>query len=219
MRNGALICVASCAICLQTAEAQEIFTQGGTQGIGIGAALSLGSHFGVHADFNGLDFNHDIFLGGNRYKDDARLRQGGVYLDYFPFSGHGWRVTGGVRFTDDSLTAVSTPNNGTYTFGGKLYPAPPGATATASARYPTTMPYLGIGFGHKPEGKGFGFIADIGVAYGVPQTSYTLSPLLSRLAGPKLSSMLVNTGQQELREKAWRFRWYPVVQIGVSYRF
>jgi hypothetical protein len=57
------------------------------------------------------------------------------------------------------------------------------------------------------------------VAYGVPRTSYTLSPLLAQLAGPQKSAVVQSQGEQELKDKAWRFRWYPVVQIGVSYRF
>ncbi|WP_244816549.1 hypothetical protein [Caballeronia sp. Lep1P3] len=219
MIKRTLVYVASCALGSGTAGAQEVFTQAGTQGIGIGAAYSLGPRFGVHADFNGIDFHHDIFLGGNRYKDDARLRQGGVYLDYFPLEHRGWRITAGVRFNDDSIEAVSSPDNGTYSFDGKRYPAPPGATATATAKYPLAMPYFGIGFGHKPQGKGFGFIADIGVAYGEPRTSYTLSPSLSEMVGPAQSATLVSTGEREVRDKAWRFRWYPVGQIGISYRF
>ena len=104
-------------------------------------------------------------------------------------------------------------------FDGKHYPALPGDTATASAEYPTAMPYFSIGFGHKPTGKGFGFVADIGVAYGVPRTSYTLSPSLAQHAGPVFSQQIASTGAQELSDKAWRYRWYPVITIGVSYRF
>ncbi|WP_124610887.1 hypothetical protein [Burkholderia sp. Bp9143] len=36
------------------AHAQEIYLQGGTQGVGIGAAVSFNSVLGAHADFNAL---------------------------------------------------------------------------------------------------------------------------------------------------------------------
>jgi hypothetical protein len=80
-------------------------------------------------------------------------------------------VTGGARITDDTLIGDTSPSNGMYEFNGRHYPAFPGDTATATARYPTVMPCLGIGFGHQPTGKGLGSITDIGVAYGVPRTS------------------------------------------------
>jgi hypothetical protein len=199
--------------------AQEVFLQGGTQGVGLGAALNVNPSFGLHADFNGLNFSHNFTIGGNLYEDEVHLRQGGVYGDFFPWSASGFRLTGGLRLTDDHLTAVSTPSNGMYEFQGKLYPAYPGESATAEVRYPTAMPYLGIGYGHQSAARGLGFIADLGVAYGIPQVSYTLSPTLERLAGPAMSSDIAATGLQELKQKVSPYRWYPTVQIGVSYRF
>ncbi len=204
---------------LGSAQAQEIFLQGGTQGAGIGAAASFNANLGVHADFNGIAFPHDFTVGGNRYQDDVRLLQGGLYADVFPWRTSGFRLTGGVRFSDDELSGTSVPTNGTYTFGGKRFRALPGEYAVAEARYPTTMPYLGFGYGHRPASKGFGFIADLGVAYGIPDVSYTLSPGLAKVAGPVKSQVIVQTGLQQLRSKVSPYRWYPVVQIGVSYRF
>jgi hypothetical protein len=103
-------------------------------------------------------------------------------------------------------------------FGGK-HTRLPRDTATATAEYPTVMPYFGIAFGHQPSAKGFGFITDIGVAYGVPRTTYTLSPSLTQHAGPLFAQQNASTGAQELSDKARRYRLYPIVQIAVSYRF
>ncbi|CAN7449885.1 hypothetical protein [Caballeronia sp. LjRoot31] len=219
MITKTMILAACSAVWIGGVHAQEIYLQGGTQGAGIGGAIGLGSNFGLHADFNAINLSHNFTVGGNRYDDDIHVRQGGLYLDFFPWSGLGFRMTGGVLFTDDKLSGVSTPSNGTYVFGGKHYPALPGDTATATAEYPTVMPYFGIGFGHQPLAKGFGFIADLGVAYGVPRTSYTLSPSLAQHAGPAFAQQIASTGAQELSDKARRYRWYPIIQIGVSYRF
>lgn len=202
-----------------SAHAQEIFLQGGTQGAGIGAAVSFNSVLGAHADFNAINLSHDFSFGGNRYQDDLKLRQGGLYADIFPWRGHGFRITTGLRFNDDSIRGVSVPTDGTYVYGGHHFPALPGMYATAEARYPTVMPYLGIGYGHRPASKGFGFIADLGVAYGIPRCSYTLSPELAARIGPVNSQILVQSGLDELRRTMSRYRWYPVVQIGISYRF
>jgi hypothetical protein len=164
MLNRVTISIAFGALWASGVQAQEVYVQGGTQGLGVGAALGISPNFGVHADFKAFNLSHDFAVDGNRYQGDIRLRQGGLYLDYFPWSSVGFRVTGGVLFTDDTLTGVSTPTSGTYDFGGKRYPAVPGESSTASARYPTVMPYFGFRFGHRPTGKGFGFIADLGVA-------------------------------------------------------
>lgn len=72
-----------------SAHAQEIFLQGGTQGAGIGAAVSFNSVIGAHVDFNAINLSRDFSFGGNRYQDDLKLRQGGIYADIFPWSGSG----------------------------------------------------------------------------------------------------------------------------------
>ncbi|EUC14758.1 hypothetical protein [Paraburkholderia hospita] len=202
-----------------TADAQEIFIQAGTQGPGIGGAITVTQMVGLHADFNAISFHHDFTVSGIRYKDDVDLRQGGLYLDLFPFRASGFRMTAGVRFNDDHLTGTSAPTNGAYVFEGKTYPAFPGEYAVAEVRYPTVMPYFGIGYGHHQQTKGWGLIADLGVAYGIPEVSYTLSPALTQKAGPAMSLQIASDGLNELRSKVSPYRWYPVLQIGVSYRF
>jgi hypothetical protein len=219
VKTKKVIWVVGLAFSIETSHAQEIFVQGGTLGIGVGAALSVTSWFGVHADFNAFKFKHDFDVGGNRYKDDVRLRQGGIYGDIFPWASSGFRITAGVRFTGNEVSGQSVPTNGMYSFNGQSTPAFPGEYATATAKHPPVMPYLGIGYGLHPSRKGFGLVVDLGVAYGIPRSSYTLSPALAQAAGPELSQQIVATGLQELRNKASPYRWYPTLQIGVSYRF
>ncbi|MGF6858837.1 hypothetical protein [Paraburkholderia sp. CI3] len=219
MKAGKVIWVVALPCLIETSHAQEVYLQGGTLGIGVGAAWSVTSWFGVHADFNAINLSHNFEVGGNRYEDGIRLRQGGLYGDFFPWAGTGFRVTAGLRLTDNEVSGNSVPTNGMYVFEGKASPAFPGEYATATARYPTAMPYLGIGYGLHPRANGWGLVVDLGVAYGIPKSSYTLSPALSQAAGPEMSQQIINTGLQQLRDKASPYRWYPTLQLGISYRF
>ncbi|KAA1006292.1 hypothetical protein FVF58_27350 [Paraburkholderia panacisoli] len=65
---------------------------------------------GVHADFNAITLSHDFTLGGNRYEDDLRLRD--LNGDFFPWANSGFRVTTGVRITDNELSGNSISTNG-----------------------------------------------------------------------------------------------------------
>ena len=219
VRSGWYVLSVMVWVLATNADAQEIFLQAGSQGAGIGAAITIMQIAGLRADFNAISLHHDFTVSGIRYKDDLDLRQGGLYLDLFPLRASGFRLSAGVRFNDDHLTGTSVPTDGTYLFDGKRFPALPGEYAIAEARYPAVMPYFGIGYGHHPQAKGFGIIADLGVAYGIPEVSYTLSPALAQRAGPAMSQQIVNEGLSELRAKVSPYRWYPVAQIGVSYRF
>ena len=140
-----VIWVVGVAISTETSHAQEIFVQGGTLGIGVGAALSINSRFGVHADFNAFKLSHDFTVGGNRYESDLRLRQGGLYGDFFPWVNSGFRITAGVRITDNEVSGNSVPTNGVYLFNGVASRAFPGEYATATVQVPACDAISGRG--------------------------------------------------------------------------
>src|SRR5262245_39789963 len=147
MKSAKVIWVVGLACLIKAPHAQEVYLQGGTLGVGVGAAWNINSRFSVHADFNAINLKHNFYVGGNRYEDDRRLRQGGLYGDLFPWTGSGFRITAGLRITDNEVSGNSVPTNGTYMFNGSTTPAFPGEYATATVKYPPVMPYLGIGYG------------------------------------------------------------------------
>lgn len=206
---------ATFAMSAGAAHGQEVYVHGGTLGLGIGGAMGLTSWAGVHAEVEGLGFSHAVHVDENRYDGHLSLKQGGLYLDLFPFSGSAFRVTGGALINDDELTAHSTPNaQGNYKIGDDYVPAV-GAAPSAKATLPTVMPYLGIGYGHKPQSKGFGFTFDLGVAYGKPRVSYNVPAIYSSFT----SQANIDEQERKITESVERYKWYPVVQLGVTYRF
>jgi hypothetical protein len=196
-------------------DAQEIYAHGGTLGAGIGAALPLASWAGVHAEFEGLGFSHSVNVSGNEYDGHVKLLQGGLYLDLFPFASSGFRVTAGVLINDDELTGHAVPNaQGMYKIGNDFVPAV-GPAPSTTVTLPRAMPYLGIGYGHKPVSKGFGMTLDLGVAYGRPRTTYSVPQIYTLVT----TQANIDQEEQNISNKVERYKLYPVVQIGVSYRF
>jgi hypothetical protein len=63
--------------------------------------------------------------------------------------------------------------------------------------------------------KGFGFTFDLGAAYGQPKTEYFIPSVYSQL----VSQADINQEESEITSKINKFKWYPVIQLGVSYRF
>jgi hypothetical protein len=197
------------------AHAAEVYLQGGTQGVGVGYAQPLTSWAGLHADLNGFGLSHKFSAGNMNYDGQVHLLSGGTYLDLFPIKSSAFRLTAGLLFNNDYVRGDAVSQNGTYNINGTTYSAP-GATVSAKVSYPTVMPYLGLGFGHKPEAtRGFGFTADIGVAYGKPRVGYNVSPELVAIAGADN----VYAEEQKIRNSVNRYRLYPIVQVGVTYRF
>ncbi|WP_345814906.1 hypothetical protein AAGS40_21740 [Paraburkholderia sp. PREW-6R] len=213
VKNAALAAVV--LLLAGAVQAQEVYVHGGTLGAGVGAALPLTSWAGVHAEIEGLGFSHSVNVDDNQYDGHLKLLQGGLYVDLFPFSSSGFRVTAGALINDDELTAHAVPNaQGNYKIGDDFVPAV-GAAPSATATLPRVMPYLGIGYGHKPVSKGFGLTVDLGVAYGRPHTSYNVPAIYSLFT----TQANIDDEEQKISDKVERYKLYPVVQIGVSYRF
>jgi hypothetical protein len=198
-----------------TAHAQEVYVQGGTLGAGIGAAYSINNWAGVHAEVEGFGLSHSFDVDDNKYDGHLSLKQGGLYFDLFPFSNSGFRLTGGAIINGDELDATAIPDSdGNFKIGNDFVPAI-GAAPTATVKFPAVMPYLGLGYGHKPVSKGFGFTCDLGVAYGKPRVSYSVPAIYSLFT----TQANIDQEEQNISNRVQRYKVYPVVQVGVSYRF
>jgi len=213
--NNAAVVAAMATMMAGAAQAQEIYVHGGTLGAGVGAALPLTSWAGVHAELEGFGLSHSVNVNDNEYDGHLKLLQGGLYLDLFPFSSSGFRVTAGALINEDELSAHAVPNaQGNYKIGDDYVPAV-GAAPSATVTLPRVMPYLGIGYGHKPVSKGFGLTLDLGVAYGRPHTTYNVPAIYSMFT----TQANIDEQERKISDKVEHYRLYPVLQLGVSYRF
>ena len=170
----------------------------------------------MRADIDGFGLSHNFSAGDLDYNAHLHLFGVGTYVDLFPIHSSGFRVSTGLLFNDYHLNGTATPNsNGNITINGTTYNIPNGSV-NAKIKEPTVMPYLGIGYGHKPTAtRGLGFTADIGVAFGRPSVDFNASPDVVAVAGADN----VAAEEQSVRNNAAKYHIYPIVQVGLSYRF
>lgn len=195
----------------------SLYAKAGFLGAGVGYAYGIDRRFTLRGEFTTAGrFSHDVSVGDGDYnlrlKNDMAL----AALDYFPFE-NGFRLTMGVGVRN---TKVSGDSN---TFMGSLPGS--GESAHASLRWPTVAPYLGIGWGHN-NGQhakgGWGFVADVGVYYGKPDYSLTANAAtMNRLNAQSggQGQALINEQRDKWAHEARKLRFFPVVQLGASYRF
>jgi hypothetical protein len=209
--NPGLVLVAA-IVAVAPAEAAEVYTQIGTEGIGLGAGAALSEAFGVRAEVNYGRLNDDFSAGDIDYEAKIKLRGAGLYGDWFP-TPSSFRLTAGASFNNSRIDATGTSSS-TLTINGRRYSAA-GEAVIGTIEWPTVMPYLGVGFGHGPRARGWGFFADLGFLIGKPKTTLTATPgLLAQVPPADLERE-----RRELQDKADDYRLYPVVKIGVSYAF
>lgn len=192
--------------------ATELYSHIGTEGIGLGVGTGLTDSFGLRGEINYGTLNHDLTVADIDYDAKVKLKGAGIYGDWFPTASP-FRVTAGLNFNGSRVNATGTSDT-TLTINGRQYSAA-GEAVYATIKWPSVMPYVGIGFGHALSAKGWGMFADIGVMFGTPKATLSATPGLSSQVG----SDELEAERRELQDKADDYRVYPVLKIGVSYAF
>jgi hypothetical protein len=199
---------------------------GGT--LGAGAEVSFGSPTlqgrALLATWtNSIDVNtNDV-----SYSGDLQLDHLALLVDWFP-TGRGFRLTGGVVFNDDRVDATAPLSQ-------LLDPSdiPPGIPPSlidsvgrleGSATFDSAAPYLGIGFGNSLGTSGrWRFKADLGVMFlGEPQVDLVAAINPAITVPPEVQLILdalVAEEEAYLQSEVNDYDLYPVVQLGVTYRF
>jgi hypothetical protein len=77
------------------------------------------------------------------------------------------------------------------------------------------MPYLGIGWGHNATKPGWGAYGDIGLQFGNPKSTITLSPGLAA----QVPASDVREQERKIDDSAKVLGGWPVLSVGVAYRF
>jgi hypothetical protein len=202
------------------AAAQTIAVKGGTTGLGAEFGWPLADRFAARLWANGGSLSRDQTESGIRY--DAKLKFGTVFAlaDLHPFAG-GFRISAGVAYNDNRFDFTGRGDGSTIEINGVPYNSADVGTLDGRVRFDKTSPYLGIGWGSAPRGAaGFGASIDLGVMFQKPRAS------LTGTCGPSLPAPTCTQLQNDLRAEEAQFRdavddfkAYPVVSVGLSYRF
>lgn len=193
----------------------------GTTGVGLHLVLPYTDHIQFRAGYNGYSDSTTESTSDATYDVSAKLSTFDALVDYFPSAGS-FRLTGGLIYNGNKLDLTARPNGGaSYTFNGTNYAASDVGQIRGDVDFNKVAPYLGIGFGNTVQKKkGWGFTADLGVMFqGTPNVNLRSSDCS---AGTAICSQLATdlaAENSELRDKAKDFQYYPVVRVGLSYKF
>jgi hypothetical protein len=99
-------------------------------------------------------------------------------------------------------------------------------TLEAKGELDPVVPYAGLGWGNAvSEGKGVGFFVDLGVVF-QGKADVTLTPIIpanspiqTTPGARQALDILLRREEQDLEDDAARYDLYPVLSIGISYRF
>jgi hypothetical protein len=174
---------------------------------------SFGDQFNVHLGANYFTLEQDLEENADYSATaSAGLMSFSALGDYFPFQSSTFRITFGAYFNLNEIDAVLTPVE-SYEVGGDVYTPEDLGTLDANIKFNPVAPYIGLGFGNPTGGdSGFGFSFDIGSMYqGGSIVDLTAQGLLEPSAAPDQEALIEDN-------LSW-FKWYPVVSLGITYKF
>ncbi len=195
----------------------------GTLGTGPEVTVPFGEKLAFRGGFYLYDQDLDYIASGVDYQGSLQLRNLLAVVDFHP-GGGAFRFSGGLAWNENSLEGVALiedllglgeipiPFFGFGTFRGEVTVNP-------------VAPYLGFGWGKgsRSSVSGWGFSADFGVLFhGDPEVELTIvdSPFFDNLPGAGLFlDFLLEAERRELERELEDFRYFPVVALGVTYRF
>lgn len=213
-----LALVVTCFAAL-SAHAAGVGLRAGTMGVGGDVSFELAPTVSVRLGLSGLNYSNNVDKTDVRYDGKLKLSNASALVD--------WNVAGPFRLTaglvggSNKIDVNGTPTGGTFTFNGTSYNASDVGTLSGTIKPGrSTAPYLGLGFGSVAR-KGVGFYADLGVIFqGSPKAR--LAATCDAATPPTLCTQIqsdVAQEQQRLQDDLNSFKYYPVVNIGVSYGF
>jgi hypothetical protein len=188
-------------------DAGTLYTQIGTNGLGLGYGLSVSQDWALRGQYNAFKKTYtgsvSDFGSTAAVTADIDLSTFQMLADWYP-SESGFRFTGGVVLNNNKITLLAT---------GATVGTATNQTASAEIKLSDSpSPYLGFGYSSRPKyAKGFGFIFDAGIMFQDPKVTLAASGGASA-ADIEAQRVKVQDAVKDLKNM-------PVLAVGISYAF
>ena len=207
----------------------------GTPGLGAEVATPLANRFNLRGGASFFSYSRNIEHNGITYVASLDLRSGQASLDWFPFGG-GFHLSPGVMLYNGSRVAatVQVPNGTSFSLNRVAYFSDPSDPLSGSAtiKFPKAGPQFTVGFGNMIPRKKSSHISvpvELGFVYfgtGTTLMNFTGSECTSpggvncQKASSNPTFQANVTAEEAKIEKYVKYvKFYPILQIGLSYKF
>jgi hypothetical protein len=191
----------------------------GSTGFGAEVAKLLTGHVAARVGGSFYSLSTTKRQSGISYDASLKLHTFSALIDVYP--GRRGSFHGAVGIVTNPLTISGTgqASSGRFTINGTSYRADTVGTLTVGGKFPGASPYLGLGFGTPANtSRALKVLFDLGAVLGKPTVSLSSS---SASCGPGTPCGTDLQAQQAMTQHDVRkyLRVYPVVSLGLGYRF
>jgi len=186
----------------------------GTLGGGLEATVGANDYLGFRFGVNMMSAGPTIERDEGSIKTDMDWLSYGALVDLYVFGG-GFRVTGGGLINKNKFKLKADLKE-SVTLDDQEFSL---SDLSGQVTFNELAPYLGIGYGNAVGAEGhWHFACDFGVMFqGEPKVDAIATasdPSLQPYVDEALAKEVAN-----IRDDASSFQFYPVISVGVSYRF
>lgn len=191
---------------------------GGTNGGSVELAYSINRYLAVRAQAAAIDFDADFKSSDTKYTGKLRHNTGGGLLDVHPFQ-NAFYVSGGFVSGERKVRVNAEPSaTQTIRINGVNYVASQVVGVNGDVRLGDSAPLFGLGYDNTFTHSGhWGFRAFAGAIIG-DEPKVTLVATGPFATNAVLQSNLA-AEQASVQHDARDYKYYPVVSLGVFYRF
>jgi hypothetical protein len=201
-----------------------------TLGLGFEIATPLALRINLRSSINFFSFNDAFSIDGVNYDARLHLKSSETVLDLF--LGHGLHISPGILYFKNTMSAPASVAPGqTFVLGSQTFlnSIDDPVSGSSSVVYPRTFaPMLLLGFGNiiPRSGRHISVPFEFGVAYtGAPKISVALNGTACTTDGcvsftqNAPAQSFVKQEVYNLNEDLKRFPVFPIVSLGLAYRF
>ncbi|HKW18324.1 MAG TPA: hypothetical protein VJO35_12530 [Terriglobales bacterium] len=202
-------------------------------GPGFEVATPLSQRTNLRGGFNLFSYSRTFNTDGVSYNGKLQLRSGEVLLDWFPLGGSFHLSPGALVYNGNQVTATaSVPGGSTFTVNHLDYTSDPANPVAGNGRvgFVRAAPMILAGWGNLvPRTKHFSVPFELGVVFqGSARTALNFATGNICDAGggkcrPASSDAAFQSNVQAQAAKITNdlkpFKYYPVISIGVAYKF
>jgi hypothetical protein len=190
-----------------------------TTGLGMTVSTPLiANRLNLNVGFAAFAFSTNIKIQGTNY--DAKVKLGAipVVLTFYPFA-NWFNIQAGAYFNRNRISVFAAAPDGTSVRAfGHTFTAAELGSVSGHTHFNTVAPYVGIGFGQPFRGGRLTFTGSVGVMFEGPP-GITLTPSNPAVLNiPGFAAQLAQE-QKEVNDKARIAEYYPVINLGIVYRF
>lgn len=198
----------------------------GTTGVGLHLSAPVLDSVNVRVGFNYYK-NYGFKTDTDRinYDLDLNIKNFDVLADWFPTRSE-FRVTGGLVYNRNTIDGVGLPKqSGAFSVQGQTFSVAQLGRIDGQIDFRSVAPYLGVGWGNAASDmRGWGFTGDVGVMFqGRPRVTLGTSGCSLPSPGCELLSValvpVIRTETDRLNDDFKHYRYFPVIRVGITYRF